>query len=329
MPTRFVWIGRVVERGTLRLCSQWILRRLHDLQFLASRRRSNAPLSFWSLPSTTASRSTVRGPCLERLGRDVTVNVIERRGRWASGQGSEATPGARPRRGASRRGLVIGVRSSIRRWSKGSRNRWGRWVNWFPDDLGRRGRRRLAVRLQAFAAGSDVARAWGHSPQKFPCCPRRRSLGLSAGARGQQYRANGCSPLGDSRREARSTWWSSDWRLGTGWRATSLRDYCRGEALKTEEFAGRPTAARSRSIHHTPMAATPAKPSATSAASAVPSACSRPRTGVPISPAGSRRRTDPVSRTRSWRIVETPLQDQTAVGDRGKKRVLTGTQSIG
>lgn len=189
-----------------------------------------------------------RGRALERLGCDVTtVNVMERRGPLGLFRSKDlrqrleqALLQARPDLV-----LVIGVPEldppivSQLRTVGGSR-----WVNWFPDDI-RTADQAAAVAWpydEVFAAGSDVVARMSvildREVRLLPlaCDP---SVYRPEKARDQQYRANvvfagAATPRREGLLQHVVEFGLAVW--GPGWRATSLRDYCRGEALRTEEF---------------------------------------------------------------------------------------------
>lgn len=206
-----------------------------------------------------------RGRALERLGCDVTaVNVVERRGPL----GLFRLKDLRTRLEEALRTagpdlvLVIGVPDLDPVMVQGLKatTPGARWVNWFPDDL-RTVDEAVAVAHaydQVFAIGSDVAARLGSALRRevevLPLASDP-SVYRPVRDRDQQYRANVVfAGSATPRREAMlghlvefglALW-------GPGWRATSLRDYCRGETLRTDEFvrayAGASVAVN---IHHT------------------------------------------------------------------------------
>jgi hypothetical protein len=117
-------------------------------------------------------------------------------------------------------------------------------VNWFPHDL-RGCFDAIAVAAaydRVYAAGSDIAgklkEAVNHDVDVLPL-GADPSLYRPLRARDQQYRANVVfAGTATPRREALLAqlveFGLAIW--GAGWRKTSLRDYCRGEQVRTEEF---------------------------------------------------------------------------------------------
>lgn len=121
--------------------------------------------------------------------------------------------------------------------------RRARWTNWFPDDL----RTAATAETRAhgydhvFAIGSDVAKRL----EPKAACPVEvlpfaadPSIYRPLRSRGW-YRANVVfAGLATPRREALLAglveFGLAIW--GPGWRSTSLRDYCRGELLRTAEY---------------------------------------------------------------------------------------------
>jgi spore maturation protein CgeB len=205
-----------------------------------------------------------RGRALERLGCDVTaVNVIERRGPLGLFRSKdlptrleeairEASPDVVLAIGAPE--LDNAVVESMQALTD------ARWINWFPNDM-----RTVdeAVALapaynEVWAAGTDVARhlsdALNRKVEVLPlaCDP---SVYRPVRARDQQYRANVVfAGAATNRREVLLSslveFGLAIW--GPGWRRTSLRDYCRGEQLQTEEFVrAYGGASVAVNIHHT------------------------------------------------------------------------------
>jgi spore maturation protein CgeB len=188
-----------------------------------------------------------RARALVRLGCTVlTVNPVERRG----GLGLFRNRDLRSRMHEALRHqpevvLVIGVPELepdlVGELKAGSR---ATWVNWFPDDL--RSVERV-VRLAApydvvLAAGSDVAdrvaAALNRPVELLPlaCDP---SVYRPQQVRDTQYRANVVfAGRATARREVLlaqvAGFGLAVW--GPGWRTAAMRDYCRGEILRTAEF---------------------------------------------------------------------------------------------
>jgi spore maturation protein CgeB len=205
-----------------------------------------------------------RGRALERLGCDVTtVNVVERRGPLGLFRSKDlkqrlerALTEVRPDLV-----LVIGVPEldpPLVEALKASVG--GRWVNWFPDDL-RTVDQAAAVAWpydEVFVAGSDVAARMEvilHREVRLLPLAADPSVYRPVRARGQQYRANvvfagSATPRREALLQHVVEFGLALW--GPGWRGTSLRDYCRGEALKTEEFVqAYGGASVAVNIHHT------------------------------------------------------------------------------
>jgi spore maturation protein CgeB len=205
-----------------------------------------------------------RGRALERLGCDVTaVNVMERRGplglfrsRDLKSRLEEALRMAQPDLV-----LVIGApeldADLVEHLASGTR---ARWVNWFPNDL-RTAYDAIAVADAydtVYATGADVAERLGEALNRevevlpFGCDP---SVYRPLRSRDQQYRANVVFAGAATRRREVLLAELVEFGLaiwGPGWRKTSLRDYCRGELQRTDEFvrayAGASVAVN---IHHT------------------------------------------------------------------------------
>jgi len=119
----------------------------------------------------------------------------------------------------------------------------GTWVNWVPDDL-----HGLAIVQHAlpaydmvFAAGNDVADALGGSlsiPIHYLPLAADPSVYKPMRSR-DQYRANVVFAGTATPRRERLLGELVEFGLalwGPGWRRTSLRDYCRGEQLDTDNF---------------------------------------------------------------------------------------------
>ena len=205
-----------------------------------------------------------RGRALERLGCDVTaVNVMERRGPLGLFRSkdlrtrlAEALKTADPDLV-----LVIGApeldADLVASLVPTTR---ARWFNWFPDDL--RTVADVVVLAPAYhqvcAAGSDVAarltEALHREVEVLPlaCDP---SIYRPVRSRDQQYRANvvfagSYAPRREALLANLVEFGLAIW--GPGWRKTSLRDYCRGETPRTDDFvrayAGASVAVN---IHHT------------------------------------------------------------------------------
>jgi spore maturation protein CgeB len=188
-----------------------------------------------------------RRRALERLGcRVTTVNVVERRGAL----GLFRVKDLRARLEAALQtgpdlALVIGVPEFDPRTLGTLRSRLP-WLAWLPHDLRSV---EAAVTTAAgydavFAIGSDVAgrleQALGRAVPVLPLAADPSIYRPSRGAeRDRQYRANVVfAGTATPRREALLSqlveFGLAIW--GPGWRETSLRDYCRGERLRTEEF---------------------------------------------------------------------------------------------
>lgn len=119
----------------------------------------------------------------------------------------------------------------------------GTWVNWIPDDL-----HGLAIVQHAlpaydmvFTAGSDVAAALGQAIDRpIHYLPLAADPSVYKPMRSRdQYRANVVFAGTATPRRERLLGELVEFGLalwGPGWRRTSLRDYCRGEQLDTENF---------------------------------------------------------------------------------------------
>jgi spore maturation protein CgeB len=205
-----------------------------------------------------------RGRALERLGCDVTtVNVVERRGPLGLFRSKDLRQRLERALAEVRPDLVlvVGVPEldpPVVESLKGTAG--GRWVNWFPDDL-RTVDEAAAVAWpydEVFVSGSDVASRMGailHRDVRLLPLAADPSVYRPVRARGQQYRANvvfagSATPRREALLQHVVEFGLALW--GPGWRATSLRDYCRGEALKTEEFVqAYGGASVAVNIHHT------------------------------------------------------------------------------
>lgn len=189
-----------------------------------------------------------RGRALERLGCDVTtVNVVERRGPLGLFRSKDLKQRLERALGEVRPDLVlvIGVPELDPPTVEGlKQSGGGRWVNWFPDDL-RTVDQAASVAWpydEVFVAGSDVAlrmEAILHREVRLLPLAADPSVYRPLRSRGQQYRANvvfagSATPRREALLQHVVEFGLALW--GPGWRGTSLRDYCRGEALRTEEF---------------------------------------------------------------------------------------------
>lgn len=194
------------------------------------------------------AHSAQRGRALERLGCDVTaVNLVERRGPLGLFRNKDIRTRLEEamRNAAPDLVLVLGApdldADTIESLQGTSR---AKWVNWFPHDL-RGAYDAIAVASAydtVFAAGSDVAEKVGEAiNREVEVLPLAAdpSIYRPLRARDQQYRANVVfAGTATPRREALLAqlveYGLALW--GAGWRKTSLRDYCRGEQVRTEEF---------------------------------------------------------------------------------------------
>jgi len=189
-----------------------------------------------------------RGRALERLGCDVTaVNLMERRGPLGLFRNKDIRTRLEDAIRTAAPDLVLAIGApeldaetveSLQGSSK------AKWVNWFPHDL-RGCFDAIAVAAaydRVYAAGSDVAgklkEAINREVDVLPLAADP-SLYRPLRARDQQYRANVVfAGTATPRREALLAqlveFGLAIW--GAGWRKTSLRDYCRGEQVRTEEF---------------------------------------------------------------------------------------------
>lgn len=205
-----------------------------------------------------------RGRALERLGCDVTtVNVVERRGPLGLFRSKDLRQRLEQALTEVRPDLVlvVGVPEldpPVVESLKASAG--GRWVNWFPDDL-RTVDQAAAVAWpydDVFGAGSDVAARMSailHREVRVLPLAADPSVYRPVRSRGQQYRANvvfagSATPRREHLLQHVVEFGLALW--GPGWRATSLRDYCRGEALRTDEFVqAYGGASVAVNIHHT------------------------------------------------------------------------------
>lgn len=205
-----------------------------------------------------------RGRALERLGCDVTaVNVVERRGPLGLFRSKDLPTrlGEALRSAEPDLVLVIGAPEldpALVESLQGTSD--ARWINWFPDDL-----RTVYDAIAAapvyddvFAIGSDMAARLGEAlNREVPVLPLAcdPSVYRPVRARDQQYRANVVFAGAATRRREVLLAELVEFGLaiwGPGWRRTSLRDYCRGELLRTEEFVRAYSGASvAVNIHHT------------------------------------------------------------------------------
>jgi spore maturation protein CgeB len=208
-----------------------------------------------------------RSRALERLDCDVTaVNTAERRGPLGLFRRRDLPTRLEEALRSSTPDLVLAIGApeldaevvlALRAGAPGVR-----WVNWFPDDL-RTVDRAVAVAPAwdtVYAVGSDVAARLGAALGRdvavlpFACDPSVYRPGRERD-HDQHYRANVVfAGTATSRREVMLTqlveFGLAIW--GPGWRSTSLRDYCRGETLRTDEFARAYAGASvALNIHHT------------------------------------------------------------------------------
>ena len=205
-----------------------------------------------------------RGRALERLGCDVTaVNVIERRGPLGLFRSKDLPVRLEEalRQASPDVVLAIGAPELDREMVESMQALTdARWINWFPNDM-RTAHEAVSLAPAydtVWAAGSDIARHLSDALNRevgvlpLACDP---SVYRPIRTRDQQYRANVVfAGAATTRREALLSslveFGLAIW--GPGWRRTSLRDYCRGEQLRTEEFvrayAGASVAVN---IHHT------------------------------------------------------------------------------
>lgn len=133
------------------------------------------------------------------------------------------------------------------------------WVNWFPDDLRTvlRAARQAREYDRVLAASSDVAGALsGALGRPVDLLPLAADPSVYRPTQSRdQYRANVVFAGRASRRREALLAPLAEFGLaiwGPGWRRTSLRDYCRGEAPNTADYVrayGGATVAVN--IHHT------------------------------------------------------------------------------
>jgi spore maturation protein CgeB len=189
-----------------------------------------------------------RGRALERLGCDVTaVNVVERRGPLGLFRSKDLRTRLEEavRTAAPDLVLVIGAADvdaelveSVQGASSAS------WVNWFPNDLrGAYDAIKVAGAYdRVFAIGTDVAERIGAAiNRQVPVLPLAAdpSVYRPLRTRDQQFRANvvfagSATPRREALLAQLVEFGLAVW--GPGWRKTSLRDYCRGEHLRTDDF---------------------------------------------------------------------------------------------
>lgn len=189
-----------------------------------------------------------RGRALERLGCDVTaVNVVERRGPLGLFRSKDLRTRLEEalRTAGPDLVLAIGVPDLDPALVEDLRSQTrARWVNWFPGDL--RGLDEALAVAGAYdtvyAAGSDVAErlaeALGRPVEVLPPAADP-SVYRPLRSRDQQYRANVVFAGAATRRREALLGQLLEFGLaiwGPGWRRTSLRDYCRGEQLRADEF---------------------------------------------------------------------------------------------
>jgi len=204
-----------------------------------------------------------RGRALERLGCDVTaVNMVERRGPLGLFRSKDHRTRLEEAIEAAAPDLVLVAGApeldadtveSLQGISK------AKWVNWFPHDL--RGSYDAITVAGAYdrvyAAGSDVAAKLEEAVnQEVAVLPLAAdpSVYRPLRTRDQQYRANvvfvgTATPRREALLSQLVEFGLAIW--GAGWRRTSLRDYCRGEQVRTEEFVRAYTGATvAVNIHH-------------------------------------------------------------------------------
>lgn len=193
------------------------------------------------------AHSAQRARALERLGCDVTTFDLERRpgllGRL-TGADLEKRLGRAVAEAEANLVLAIGAYDLDEATVVLLRSASGvPWVNWFPDDLTRvDDMAKVAGGYdQVFVTGTDVARELerhtGRAPGLLPNAADPsvyRPLSSK-----DQYRAN--VVFAGSATPAREAYLASlvEFGLalwGPGWRRTSLRDYCRGEARQTAGY---------------------------------------------------------------------------------------------
>lgn len=121
--------------------------------------------------------------------------------------------------------------------------RSARWINWFPDDA--RSARAAAAHSGLYdavcAVGTDVAREIGElTGRPVEVLPFGADPSVYRPQRGQGwYRANvvfagTATPRRETLLAGLVEFGIALW--GPGWRATALKDYCRGELLRTDEY---------------------------------------------------------------------------------------------
>ena len=205
-----------------------------------------------------------RGRALQRLGCDVTtVNVMERRGPLGLFRSKDLRQRLEQALVQARPDLVLvtGVPEldpPTVEQLKGVAG--GLWVNWFPDDA--RSIDQAAALAwpydSVYAAGSDVAdRLSAILHRAVPLLPLAcdPSVYRPQKHRDQQYRANvvfagSATPRREALLQHVVEFGLALW--GPGWRVTGLRDYCRGETLRTEDFVRAYAGASvALNIHHT------------------------------------------------------------------------------
>ncbi len=134
-----------------------------------------------------------------------------------------------------------------------------RWVNWLPDDLryAASAAHRAVLYESVFAIGSDVAlRLRDVVLRDVEVLPFAADPSVYRPARSRdQYRANvvfagAATPRREALLAGLVEFGLALW--GPGWRATSLRDYCRGELIRTDEYVRAYNGATvAVNIHHT------------------------------------------------------------------------------
>jgi spore maturation protein CgeB len=188
-----------------------------------------------------------RGRALERLGCRVTVCDPTRRPslvqRLLGGDRvarvraalAEANPDLVLVTG--RAGLTDGLLAELRTGSGVT------WVNWFPEDLRRAGDAAAWAGAfdQVFVVGTDVAAVVGERlGRPVEVLPFGADPSVYRPRRSRdQYRANVVFAGAASRRREGLLAGLVEFGLalwGPGWRDTTLRDYCRGETLRTDEY---------------------------------------------------------------------------------------------
>lgn len=193
------------------------------------------------------AHSNQRARALERLGCEVTTFDLRKRsgilGRWGgSDLRSRLLKSIEVAEAAMV--LVIGGYDIDEALVESVRAATGvRFVNWFPDDVGKIDEILKVVRSyhEVFVAGSDVAaaceRSFGRTVEVLPLAADPsvyRPLRTK-----DQYRANvvfagSATPIRESYLSELVEFGLALW--GPGWRRTALRDYCRGEIKTTAEF---------------------------------------------------------------------------------------------